>query len=285
MATQVTRSLVLSDQHALPPFPRVVQQILDTVEDPDANLNVLVSHVEHDPVITGHVLSMANKAASSRYSGRAIDDVFTAISLVGLSRVREVALLLSVAKLSDGTSPRRMHDFFWFHSVAVGVCGIEIAHWTQTPVSVDTALIAGLLHDIGQLWLQKFDPQRFAQAWEQSSRSGEEVVVAERALFGVDHGEIGGWLAASWGLNAEIVKAITHHHVPENAASSVLVAVIHIAEVLGNALDLTPHMPGRVTKVAASSCKALNITWAADSHRRVGRSEARSRQAASLFAI
>lgn len=280
MVKPVTRVEVISHSHALPSLPRVVQQILETLEDPDANLNLLVSHIEHDPALTGQILAMANKAGVSRYGNSNINDVFTAISLVGLSRVREVALLNSVLQVFAVATSRPV---FWLHSVAVGVSCVELAHFSRAQVNVDTALIAGLLHDIGQLWLHGYEPSLFAQVRDKARTQGQEITLVEREQFGVDHGEIGVWLAEHWGLSSDIGTAIGHHHTPGSAASKPLTAVVHVAEVLSNALDLTKNLHGSVTTVSAACCATLGLDWGEGSHHLFGRIEARNRQAASMF--
>ncbi len=279
----ITRDHVIAKSADLPTFPLVIERILSTLEDPDANLNALVSYIEHDPVVAGHVLSMANKAGTSRYGGARINDIFTAISLIGLARVREAAIVMSLSKVFEGLQPPGTHDYFWRHSVAVGVCSVELAHWTQATLSVDTALIAGLLHDVGQLWLQRFEPSAFNHAMSEAVRQGVETVVTEREALGIDHCTIGGWLAQSWGLSEPITSAIVHHHTPEGVAAQPLAAVVHVAEVLSNALDLTHSANSRVTRISAASCATLGLQWGDDSHRLFGRIEARSRQAAALF--
>jgi len=283
MDKPLNRQLVVAGSQSLPAFPRIVARIIETLDDPDANLNLLGSYIERDPVIAGHLLSLANMAASLRYGGRTVSDVFTAISLVGLARVREVAVLVSLSQVLDDPQPNQRPAYFWRHSVAVGVCGIELAHWTPTPVNVDTALIAGLLHDVGQLWLRRFRPEQFARARDQAMLRGVDITNTEREIFGVDHGEIGAWIAESWGLTAEIAAAIAHHHAPDTVASQTLVAVVHVAEVLSHALGLTQGSYDRVGTISTPCCETLGLDWGDGSHRLFGRIEARSQQAAALF--
>ncbi len=283
MDTAVNRELVIAGSQSLPAFPRIVARILETLNDPDANLNLLGSYIERDPVIAGQVLSQANLASNLRHRGRTVSDVFTAISLVGLARVREVAVLVSLSQVLDEPAPAQRPAYFWRHSVAVGVTCMELAHWTKPPVNVDAALIAGLLHDVGQLWLQRFRPTQFAQARAQAVQNGVDITAAERALFGVDHGEIGAWIAESWGLTPEIAAAVAHHHAPDAVAAQPLVAVVHVAEVLSNALGLTQSSCDRVSTISTPCCETLGLDWGDESHRLFGRIEARSQQAVALF--
>lgn len=284
MSTPIDKMRVLNTMDQLPAFPAVVLKILQALDDPDACLTVLAQHIEHDAVVAGRVLSLANRAGSNSHGGEPVNDVFTAISLVGLSRVRETAVTISLAGFLNNMSPAGAMEAFWAHSIATAACGVEVASNTDLDVCIDASLMACLLHDVGQLWLQCFEPERLAAALQDAAARGIEIDVAEREQFGVDHGAIGAWLADAWGLSEGIVKAIEHHHAPDAALAEPLVAVVHVSEVLANALDLTGPTQGRVTWVSAPCCGLLGLDWGPDSQSLFGRIEARGRQALSLLA-
>jgi putative nucleotidyltransferase with HDIG domain len=279
---QITRDQVCSLNNALPAFPRVVEQIMEALDDPHSGLEELAACIEHDPAIVGHVMALANRANVSR-DGGPVNDVFTAISLVGLARVREVAMLVSTGNFLKGWAPTQDIQEFWGHCISVAVCGVELAHSSEAEIGVDRSLLAGLLHDVGQLWLLRFKASEYAQVKDLALAQRMDIEDAERQHFGVDHGEIGGWLAESWGLSQGIVQAIAHHHAPDAwAAGEPLVAVVHLSEVLCSALDLTNNSAHRVKSVSAASCRVLGLTWGPESHTLFGRIEARSKHAHTL---
>ncbi len=281
MAGPVTQQRILDSCEALPAFPLVVLQIMQTLEDPEASLNLLSRQVETDAVIAARVLSLCNRAATAQ--GRApVSDVFTALSLVGLARVREAALTIKLASFLQDFSPAQEYDF-WSHSLACAVCGVEVAHYTHVEVCVDASLIACLLHDIGQLWLQRYEPVRLAAARRAAQERDTEIDVAEREVFGVDHCTIGGWLACAWGLSDNICHGIGHHHAPDAGLPEPLVAVVHIGEVLNRALNLS-HAEGKHMRwISESCCELLGMDWGHDSQSLFGRIEARSRHAFAPF--
>ena len=282
-SSPITRDRVLGTQKELPAFPKVVLQILDTLNDPDACLTVLTEHIEHDPVVAASVLSLANRAGTHSHSGAPISDVFTAVSLVGLARVRDVALQVSLSGFLGNIAQGGAEEHIWEHSLACAACGVELAQWVSIEVSADAALIAGLMHDVGQLWLQRFEPHRMQQALLAAKQGDVHIEAAERSLLGVDHGAIGGWLAQSWGLPDNIGRAIVHHHAPDAASEEPLVALVHIANVLSNALDLAHDPESRVAWMSRDSCAALGLTWGPETQSLFGRIEARSRHAFALL--
>ena len=279
MPTTIDKTRVLGTMDQLPAFPAVVLKILKTVDDPDACLTVLTQYIEQDAVVAGRVLSLANRAAFNTHGAEPISDVFTAISLVGLSRVRETAVSSSLAGFLNDMVPTQAEKKTWAHSIATAACGVEVAGFTDVDVGIDASLIACLLHNVGRLWLQCFEPERLAAAVQDAAAQGLPMDVAERAQFGVAHGTIGAWLAHAWGLSKGIVTAIEHHHAPDAALAEPLVAVVHVSEVLANALDLTGGTQGRVTWLSAPCCRLLGLDWGPSAQSLFGRIEARSRHA------
>lgn len=267
---------VLKSCNELPAFPRVVTQILETLDKPDASLNTLATYIEHDPVIAARVISLSNRASHSRRQDDTVQDVFTAISLIGLTQVRQTVLMASLVSFLEGVASAR---YFWEHSAVVGVASIELASHAQGDVHRDMALIAGLLHDVGQLWLFRFHPTDFARARAQSQASGRAIDVCEREVFDVDHAQIGAWLAQAWGFSEDVVEAIAKHHAPTDDPCPPLVAVVHIAEVLSHALDVTANKDNQVTFLSAPACQALGLEWNDGAQTLFGRIEARSRHA------
>lgn len=285
MATPaLTLDEVLERSSELPAFPQVIVEILATLDDPDASLEVLTGHIKHDPVITARVLAMANAAANMTRRLSMVRDVFTATSLIGLSRVRETALTASAMGFINSLGTPGEASGFWRHCVAVGVCSEEIAHHVALRTSGDMALVAGLLHDIGQLWLARFRPAGFRNAWDDALSHAHGIDRAEQEHFGVDHAEIGAWLASHWGLPPSIVEAVRHHHDAEAESEELLVPLLHVAEVLSNALDLGGRRENLVTRISSAACSRLGLVWDDSTLTMFGRIEARSAHANQIFA-
>lgn len=279
----VSRDEVIERAGDLPAFPRVVAEILTTLDDPDASLNLLADHIKHDPVITARVLSMANSASLKSRRASEVRDVFTATSLIGIGRVRETTLATRIGHFVAGAAGGGGGKGFWQHSVAVGVCSEELAVHLALHRSGDMGLVAGLLHDIGQLWMRRFRPRTSAETWNDALAHTLGIDAAEREHFGVDHGTIGAWLAEHWQLPAPVVEAIRHHHDAGTENDEILVPLIHVAEVLSNALDLGGRPENRVTYISSAACSRLGLVWDDNALTLFGRIEARSTHASLIF--
>lgn len=274
---KLDKAAVMAGRDRLPSFPGVVNEILATLDDPDANLQLLVRHVGRDPVLSARVVAQANVAALRTRAGGKIGDLYTASSLIGLKQLREIALYASLSHFMPGSAA----SHHWEHCVTTAVCAEQIAN--HAGMSCDHALVAGLLHDIGQLWLFHFEPERYREVLKAAYARGSGIEAAERAIFGVDHATIGGWLAEGWRLPGPICLAIAFHHAPEKAPAEPLVQLVHVAEVLANALDPTASGMTRVRELSDRACEALNLKWGEDVEQLFGRIDAVSRYNANFF--
>ncbi|MDD2881845.1 MAG: HDOD domain-containing protein [Rhodoferax sp.] len=280
----LTRELVIKGSRSLPGFPVVIAEIIAALDDPDGNFDLLVQAISRDPIISARVLSVANTAAMRGTRDAEVFDIAMATALVGVDRVRHITLISSLNTFVAGASRSGMSSSFWQHSVAVGVSCEELARYIVAPVSPAAALVAGLLHDMGQLWLYHFNAQAAQACWREATALAIGVDVLERKYFGVDHSLIGAWLAESWHLPADIVAAIGGHHQPDAALGIALVPLVHVAEVLSNALDLADRADNRVTHLSSAACEKLGLVWNDDSRALFGRMESRSRHANAFFA-
>lgn len=264
---------------ALPEFPPLIARILAALNDPEASYALLVKHIEQHPVMASRVILLAKVLTTKTHGCRAVADVPFAATLIGLNRTREIVILSSIADFIADIAPAGIAANFWQHSVAVGVSSEQLAHLAGPPDLAPAALIAGLLHDVGQLWLYRFQEDAFIAAWRQDMNHSAGVEAAERERFGIDHATVGAWLAEHWSLPACIGLAIRHHHAPDNALSEPLVPLVHVAEVVSNALGLTNNVDNRVTSISSGACRMLGLRWGEPSHSLFVRIESRIRHA------
>ncbi|MBT9511130.1 MAG: HDOD domain-containing protein [Acidovorax sp.] len=256
---------------------------METVDDPDSSMAVLSDMVAHDPAIAARVLAVANKAAAGSRRG-SVDDVFTATSLVGMQTVREIALLFSVSGFIQNLAGDWGRGAMWRHSVAVGVCAQELSAHVLKEVSINHAFIAGLLHDIGQFWLLLHDEDASVGCWTAARNAGSDICRAEESVFGVSHAALGAWLAHAWHLPSPIVSAIAGHHRPQVTVDGhVLVDVLHMAEVLSNALELGGSTHAHVTYLSDRACYRLGLAWDETLQPLLGRIEARAQYMATFL--
>ncbi|MDR1887859.1 MAG: HDOD domain-containing protein [Zoogloeaceae bacterium] len=262
----------------LPAFPGVITELLNDLDDDNSSMLALARHVERDPVVTGRILSAANRML--RYEGWSeVRDVYTAVSLIGFARIREIVLTTCIVSFTGVFCSKR---FYWGHSLAVGIGARELA--AMVNVDPNTALVTGLLHDVGQLWMSYFHPLEFQQTRLLVEVHGREVCAAEREHFGFDHCQVGEIVARHWGLPEDVIVSIANHHTPdEQAAKNKLVAITGMAERIANALDLPCRDINRVDNLSPAILHTLDLDWTQDHSDLLGAIDARYQYAAMVF--
>jgi putative nucleotidyltransferase with HDIG domain len=198
--------------------------------------------------------------------------------LVGLRRIREIVLTVKLARFYQRSA---LSARYWGHSLAVGVCAQEIAR--RGAVDAEQALVAGLLHDIGKLWMCCGYPRSLGEIARLAESNHRPVRAIEREMFGMDHCQIGAVIAAHWGLPEAIVSAIGMHHGGEYDDRHRLAATIHIAEAVCNGLDLPYRQENQVAGLSGSALKAIGLDWEAQGEDLFGCVEARYRYAATQY--
>lgn len=280
MARHIDKEAVIADRDLLPAFPQTISMLLKTLDDPEANFNQLSQHIELDPILTARVLARANVASLGKHFNSRNPNVYTAASLIGLSALRETVILTSLGGFFSEQLCQAFSPKFWEHSASVSVSSQQLA--LHSGLSGDAALIAGLMHDIGQLWLFRKDPDTWTAAMETCLRNDIAIQDAERQYFGVDHAQVGGWLGESWKLPRAICDAIRYHHNPDLVPENPLASVTHIAEVLSIALGHGARND-RVSYLSATACKTLHLAWDESAHSLFGHIDGASHYVATFF--
>lgn len=216
----------------LPPLPQVAIKALRLIDDPRCSIPELSKVLSFDQALAGRILRWANSAFYGLRSQVATLD--QAIMYLGLMTVRELVVAASVGDMLNrqvaGYSLERGE--LWRHSVAVAA-GTRWVARKQDYRALDRAFIAGLLHDIGKLVLDKLlrSDSRWQEQWNTLREQGVPFTEMERELTGYDHAEIGGFIAEKWNLPKPLCEAIALHHHPDMAESEPnLVSYVHIAD-------------------------------------------------------
>jgi len=195
---------------ALQPLPRAVMRLVELLESETATLGEVETLLKAEPVLCGKVLQIANSA----YYGlpRAVSSVYQALMLLGVHAVRGIVLGVAAASTLRGNRVvSSVERELWRHSVTVASNAQRIARacrWGQRVA--EDAYIAGLLHDIGAMFLAA----RFSGVYHSLIRADEDRLSVERELFGYDHADIGAMIAEHWKLPERIVRVIGEHHAP-----------------------------------------------------------------------
>ncbi len=208
---------------ALPPLPQVALRVIQVAQDPRSSAADLAVAVSSDPALAARILRAANSPLFR--ANREITSVQEALVRLGFVQARNIAVssAITAAYAPDARNALFRIEDFWRHSLAVALKASELAG--RRPVSdVPSAFTAGLLHDIGRLALFYADPAGVDQAVARALAEDVPLDALEAEALGAAHDDVGGRLAARWGLPPATVAAIADHHRPAGNGLTALVA-------------------------------------------------------------
>jgi putative nucleotidyltransferase with HDIG domain len=221
------------------PLPASAQKVLKLTDDENANPDVLREMIQSDPVLVARILRRLN---SSYYAlSQKVSDLKSAIALLGLREIRNLAMTVFVSRLYDGGSGHGTYrrENLWSHSVGVAVASRLVARVCGRGAA-EEAYIAGLLHDIGLILLDQTLRRHFHKVIDGLS---EEIPthIVENRILAFDHAILGGFVARKWNFPDSVAAAITFHHQPwcYTGPHKDLVHVVAVANYLCSRTGLT----------------------------------------------
>jgi len=201
--------LILDEHQELSSLPQTLSEVLRISRNSDSSAKEMSSVLLRDPAMTAKVLRLANSPFFG--AGRKISSVTQAVMTLGMRAVTALALSASVYDLTSRWESSIDRIRFWRHSlcVAVGARGIAERIGYDCP---EEAFVAGLLHDIGLLVLEKSFSDKFERLWRQAE-AGENLHDLEENVWGTNHARVGQFLLEQWHLPESICTAVGRHHV------------------------------------------------------------------------
>ncbi len=207
----------------LPSLPHAVTKLLEASLDNSASLSGIADIAANDPGLASQILRLANSPLFG--PGRKIASLPQAVINLGLQSVRNIAVSLSIYEsFRDLTDiPEFSLANFWWHSLCTATCAKNLAVRVGYE-HFEEAFIAGLLHDIGQLFLIRANPGASGKII-QEARTGHTLVKAERDAWGSDHAQTGAELLERWRLPPLVCDAVRYHHHNEVEVRNALLPV------------------------------------------------------------
>jgi len=225
--------LALKTIGQLPPFSPVLTKLMGSLSNDDVSFGELGDLVEKDAVLAGNVLRLVNSAYYARRG--TISSVRHAVSLLGLSKLRNIGMSLSVARMWNNQkwAPGWIPSQFNIHGVAAAIMTDLLATVIPGAEFPEGAFTAGLLQNCGMLLIAMGLPHEFAAIRTMHIETGRPLELYEAEIVGTTHAELSAITCREWGLPAPIVAAVRSHHGAGLTRGSLGQLVQHASTVTG----------------------------------------------------
>ena len=198
-----------------------------TKEDSNVSIDDITALIEQSQKLASRVLSLANSALYALQS--TVTSLRRAVSILGFREVRTLVLMLGAASAIRAAKLPKEFDAkgLWRHQVKTAIIARALAEAGVKGVGMpggkpddslemapDEAYAAGLLHDIGKVFLASGRPAIWESidALRRKNRTGFHE--AEEAYWGMDHALIGAQVLHYWKLPLLLTDPINWHHAP-----------------------------------------------------------------------
>ena len=235
----------------LPSFPDIALRVRQVLSDEEVSQEKVVRVVGSEPMLAARLLQIANSAAIN-FSGRSITDLRSAIARLGFNMVRSAAIAFAMSQLKRSSELKGLErplEELWQRSASVAATSYVVAK-RFSRVNPDTAMLAGLLHGIGKLYIL--------------TRVGNYPgLVADEATYNSIvrdwHASIAKALLENWEMAEEIVQAVSEYEDLERkgAGTPDLTDVLTVSHLLDafkdhpETLELNMH--------DAAACRRMQI--------------------------
>lgn len=210
----------------IPAFPDVAVRIRRVLNDDNCDAGMVAKVVTADPALAARLLHMANSAAFNPGTAR-VTELKGAIARIGFANVRTASLAHAMEQIRRAPELEPMREplnALWERSVRVAAMAYVAARsWTR--ISPDNALLAGLMHGMGRLYILTRSvghPGLFADA------------AAYQQIVSQWHAPIAKLVLESWDMSPDLVEAVEkfEHVDREPGASPDLTDVLAVAYLL-----------------------------------------------------
>ncbi len=221
------------DTDRVPVLPPGVPYLMQTLNDDNLGFREVAQAIEKLPSIAARLLALANSAWSAPASP--VLSLDAACSRLGLRVVRTASIAIAV---SQPFNPARCPAFngrtFW----SSALMNADAAFWLAERAigeQLSVARTAGLLSNLGLVWMAEALPEQTAQALSATGNdapSGElNTSLSDHCGIGFD--EAGALLAEQWQLPSVLRDAIAHQLDPRDEAPSLCKVVSAAARMVG----------------------------------------------------
>jgi len=253
---EIVDNHLTSSDARLPVFNATALRIQQEIAKEEPDLRMIEKLIVSDQSLTAKVLSVSN---SSFYKGlQQVSTVRNAIVRLGINEVSNIIMLVTHETNFRSKDPF-VHGIMrklWRHSVGCAMGSNWLAKQCGLHALAPEAFFAGLLHDVGMLFiLSVIDDLKHSN--ELKAQPSDALLVEAMNTLHTQHGHS---LMSHWNLPQKYSEIARDHHQAECDPNNLLLAVVRLADKacckLGIGLERDPSL----VLAAAFEAEALRIS-------------------------
>lgn len=206
-------------------------EMIGLLSQEDVDIRASAAVIEKDPSMVVNILRVANSAFYG-LPNRVLT-VGHALTMLGKEEVMSLCIAWIASKALQappGQKTINLH-ILWRHSLATGVFARILAKELGLAAGASFYL-AGLMHDVGKIILDRFFHTQYEKALHLSAEQNIPLREAELRVIGESHDAVGSWLLDAWGLPEVYREVARCHHSVLSASDDnrALVSLISLAD-------------------------------------------------------
>ncbi len=194
----------------LPTLNSVISELLRIMNDRNSSFNQIFNIVKYDQAISSKIISIANSAYYAR--GCKILNLERAMIVIGLEEIQNIVVCLAFLKemLQRWKLSQRDLATLWKHSLGVAYAARALSTKTLAE-DPEKAFTVSILHDIGKIIFSTYGDE-YQRLVLLARKTGRDLCTLEQETFGIDHQEVGYFMAVKWRFPEEFCAVIRGHH-------------------------------------------------------------------------
>lgn len=252
----IIESRLKSNKVQLPVFDKNALDIQKETSSPEPDIHKIEHLIETDPALTSQVIKMANTAFFRGLTK--VATVREAIVRLGTKQVSSIVILVTQKGNFKSKDPF-VHGFMaklWRHSVGTAIGADWLANRCGYSNIRSQAFVAGLLHDVGKLFLLtvvdslRSDPNL---SFKPSNTFMNEIMDTL-------HTEQGHRLLELWNLPESYSEIARDHHLEDMTNPDSMLLLVQMADITCNKMGIGLSDPSDLILAATPTAQILGLS-------------------------
>jgi HD-like signal output (HDOD) protein len=249
---EIIHERVSTETLQLPVFHHVALKLMHTLAKEDYSIAQVVQIITEDQALSSHVLRMANSAFFGGLSK--ITTIRDAIVRLGARQVTQIVTVVTQSqqyRSQDKTMATYMQTL-WKHALGCALGTKWFAEKTGYKELAQEGLLAGLLHDIGQLFVLK--------VLEDVQASDPRMTLSKPVLVEVlqhMHVEQGTMLMQHWHIPDLYGEIVRQHHAETYDTNNTLLLMVRLVDMACKKVGIGLHHDPAIVLTTTAEAQVL----------------------------